>query len=175
MRVPIVRRNHVPAVDSPRAIAAMRMSPASCWSTPSLSSLSHSASNESGSAESRDSTNATNMRLGSKRKPNLSNRHIEGSAGGRSSTLRAGRLVRPLLSDEDVIHHTLLFASSEALRLQVEHGPVATAQLDQLVVGTELDDLAVLQHTDAVRVADRGEAVRDEYRRALARGQQDAI
>src|SRR5712691_7335127 len=148
--------NHVPTADTPRAIAAMRTSPPSCWSTPSLSSLSHNASNESGSAESSDNTSATNMRLGSKRKPSLSNRHIEGNAGGRSSTLRATFLTRPFGSDEDVIHHTLLlFARTEALRLHVEHGPVAPTQFDQLVVAPQLDDFAVLQHTDPVRVSHR--------------------
>src|SRR5712691_12999677 len=171
-RVPIVRRNHVPAVDTPRAIAAMRMSPASCWSTPSLSSLSHSASNESGSAESSERISATNIRLGSKRKPSLSSRHIDGNAGGRSSTLRATLLTRPFGSDEDVIHHALLlFSRAEALRLQVEHGPVTSTQLHQLVVAAQFDNLAVLQHTDPVRVAHRGKAVRDQDRRALPRGQ----
>src|SRR5712691_8542581 len=145
--------NHVPTADTPRAIAAMRTSPPSCWSTPSLSSLSHNASNESGSAESSDNTSATNMRLGSKRKPSLSNRHIEGNAGGKSSTLRATFLTRPFGSDEDVIHHAfLLFARAEALGLQVEHGPVASAEFDELVVRSQLHNFAVLQHTDAVCV-----------------------
>src|SRR5216683_4832467 len=138
-RVPTVRRNHVPAVDNPSAIAAMRMSPASCWRTPSLSNFSHNASSESGSADSSERTSATNMRLGSKWNPSLSSRHIDGSAGGRSSTVRAACLVRPLRSDEDVIHHPLLLlllTHAEALRLQVEHGPVTPAQLHQLVVGT---------------------------------------
>src|SRR5438105_7022565 len=163
----MVRKNQVAAADTPRATAARRMSPASCSSTPSLRNLSQSASSESGNADSNDRTSATNMRLGSKRKPSLSNRHIEDSAGGRSSTLRAPFRARPFCSNEDVIDHAFLFVFASAARaktlgLHVKHGPVSSAELDQLSVRSQLDDFAVLQHADSVGMAHCGKAVRDE-------------
>ena len=79
-------------------------------------------------------------------------------------------------SGEDVIGRPLLvLGRAEALRLQIEHRAVAAALRHQLVVRAELDDAAVLEHADAVGVAHRGEAVRDEDRRAVARGGEDAV
>src|SRR5258708_9220871 len=53
-------------------------------------------------------------------------------------------------------------AVAEARRLQLEHRPVAAAGGHQLVVGAELDHSAVLEHADAVGVAHRREAMRDQ-------------
>src|SRR5208282_468472 len=43
-------------------------------------------------------------------------------------------------SGEGLICSSLLFGKMEALRLQVEHGPIAAAQRHQLVVRSQLDD-----------------------------------
>src|SRR3954454_7157967 len=87
---------------------------------------------------------------------------MERSPGGRSS--------------EAVIDHALfVFRAREALRLQVEHRAVAAAVLHQLVVTPEFDDTTVLEHADAVGVADGGEAVRNKDRRRMAGGGEDAI
>ena len=64
---------------------------------------------------------------------------------------------------------------AEALRLQVEHRPVAAALRHQLVVRAELDDPAVLEDADAIGLADGREAVRDQDGRAVPRGGQDAL
>src|SRR5207248_2678415 len=63
----------------------------------------------------------------------------------------------------------------EALRLQIKHRAVATAFGHELVVRAELDDLAVLEHADAVGVPHRGKAMRDEDGCAAAAGREDAI
>src|SRR6185436_10087593 len=158
-----VRSNHVAAVDTPSAIAAIRTSRASCPSTPSPSSLSHQAINASGNAARSDSTNAATIRPGSFRSPSLHNRHIDDSAGGRSS-------------GEDFINDPLLVLDrGEALGLKVEHRPVASPERHQLLVGSELDHFSMLEHTDAVGVAHRREAVRNENRRAMSRGGEDAV
>src|ERR1700704_4442696 len=63
-------------------------------------------------------------------------------------------------------------AQSRALGLRCLFRPVlieavvAPLCLDQLLVGAVLDDLAVLQYDDVPRLADRGEAVGDDDRRA---------
>src|SRR5579872_5540383 len=130
-RVLTVRRNQVPATEMPSAIAARRTRATSCPSTPWPSSLSQRASSASGNAAAIARTNAQNIRVGSLRYPNLHSRHIDDSAGGRSST---GAAPFGLVSDEDVIGHPFLVFVAEALRLQVEHGAVPTAQRHQLVV-----------------------------------------
>src|SRR5437762_3478145 len=81
-------------------------------------------------------------------------------------------MAEPLPSSEDIEHHLLVGfvdgqAGGESLGLQVEHGAVATAVSHQLVVGAELDDLAVLEHADAVGMPHGGEAVGDEDGGAL--------
>ena len=81
-----------------------------------------------------------------------------GRRGGRSSGTSVERLMDDLLP--------VLVELDEARRLEVEHRAVAAAARHQLVVGAELDDRAVLEHADAVGVAHRREAVRDEDRRA---------
>src|SRR5262245_7824442 len=43
------------------------------------------------------------------------------------------------------------------LGLHAEHRRVRPVEVEQLLVGAVLDDLAVRQHTDPVRVADHGE------------------
>src|SRR5271163_2481446 len=87
---------------------------------------------------------------------------MDDSAGGSGSS-----------SGEGLICSSLLFGKMEALRLQVEHGPIAAAQRHQLVVRSQLDDVAVLQHADTVGMADGGEAMRDQDGGRLpGRGQQ---
>src|SRR5262245_34322736 len=160
-RVLTVRRNQVAAADTPSPIAAARVIPGRCSSTPLPRSMSHSAKRASGSAASCDSTKDTSINRGSWRYPSLHSRHIDDSAGGSGP-----------IASEDVIGRVLL---GEALRLQVEHGAVAAAARHQLVVGAELDDAAVLEHADAVGVADGGEAMRDEDGGALPGGGEQAI
>ena len=69
----------------------------------------------------------------------------------------------------------VLVELDEPRRLEVEHRAVAPAARHQLVVRAELDDGAVLEHADAVGLAHGREAVRDEDRRAAARGVEDAL
>src|SRR5881396_3381314 len=87
---------------------------------------------------------------------------MAGSAGGRSSV-------------EDIEARSRLAVVAEPRRLQLEHGAIAAAGGYQLVVRAELDHLAVLQHADAIGVAHRREAVRDEDRRGVPRGCEDAV
>src|ERR1019366_5053170 len=151
-RVLTVRRNHVAAADTPRPIAAPCTIPGLCASTPLPSSISHKARNASGSAANCDSPNAAAIKRGSWRYPSLHNRHIDDSAGGSGSMARSR-------SGENVIRRALLAVRGvEALRLQIEHRPIAPAMRHQLVVRAELDDPAVLEHADAIGLADGGEA-----------------
>src|SRR5712691_7676628 len=84
-------------------------------------------------------------------------RSASDSAGGSGSIVPGTRS----RSGEDVIRRALLFRNDEALRLHVEHRPVAPAERHQLVVRAELEDPAVLEHADAISMAHRGEAMRD--------------
>lgn len=69
----------------------------------------------------------------------------------------------------------LRLGSHEPGGLQVEHALVAAAQRHQLLVGAKLDHPAVLQHADSIRLADGGEAVRDQDRGAVTCGLKDAV
>src|SRR5580700_11398621 len=152
-RVLTVRRNHVAAVDTPRPIAAPCTRPELCSRTPLPSSISHNARSASGSAASCDSPNAAAIRRGSRRYPSLHNRHIDDSAGGSGSIARSR-------SGENVIRRALLVARDvEALRLQIEHRPIAPGERHELVVRAEFDHPAVLQHADTIGVANRGETM----------------
>src|SRR5436309_11287934 len=165
-RVLTVRSTHVAVVDTARPIAAPITSPRRCSTTPLPSSISHSASSASGSAASCDRTNDTSISRGSWRYPSLHSRHIDDSAGGRGSIAADARL----RSGEDVIRRArLLFRNVEALRLEIEHGPVTSAERHQLVVRAELDDAPVLEDADAIRVAHGRKAMRDEDGRAVSR------
>src|SRR5258708_26419877 len=157
-RVLTVRRNHVAAVDTPNPIAAPSTMPGLCSRTPLPSNISHKASSASGSAASCDSTKATTIKRGSRRYPSLHSRHIDDSAGG------SGSIARSRLG-KDVIRGTQLFVRyDKALRLQIEHRPIAPCEGHQLVMRAELDDSAVLEHADAIGMADCGESVRDQDR-----------
>src|SRR5206468_1488947 len=96
---------------------------------------------------------------------------MDDRAGGNASgTVGRGR------SGEDVIGFSLLvLGGGEALGLKVEHRAVATALGHELVVRAELDDPAVFEHADAVGVADRRKAMRDEDGGAVTTGSQDAV
>src|SRR3954468_16535529 len=95
---------------------------------------------------------------------------MDENAGGRRS--RAW----PTSLREDVIRHALLFLGlAKTLRLKIEHRAVAAMLCHQLVVCPELDDLSVLENTDAVRLANGREAVRNENRRAVPSRGQDAL
>src|SRR5688500_3366397 len=60
------------------------------------------------------------------------------------------------------VEHLLGFLDVEARCLQLEHRLVSPAGRHELVMGAELDDASVLQHADAIRVADGREPVGDE-------------
>src|SRR5262249_36512018 len=79
------------------------------------------------------------------------------------------------MSGAAVIRRPLLVLSGEALRLQVEHRPVAAAASHQLAVRSELDHAAVFEYADAIGMADRREAMRDQDRRAVPRRGKDSI
>src|SRR5437870_5608056 len=160
-RVLTVRRNQVAAADTPSATAAMRTRARSLCRTPSPSSLNQRARSASGSAANSERRNAVRSSPGSWRYPSLNSRHMDERPGGKTSL--AGRTGAPPRSGEDVIGDPfLVLGGGEALRLEVEHRAVAPAQRHQLVVSAELDHPAVLEHADAVGVADRGKAMRDE-------------
>src|SRR5438105_8374585 len=79
-------------------------------------------------------------------------------------------------SGEDVIGCAFFIGwSVKALRLQIEHGAVAPAQIHQLVVGAKLDHSAVFQYADAVRVTHRRKTVRNQDRGAMTRCRQESI
>src|SRR3989441_1078799 len=134
-RVLTVRRNHVAAADTPRPIAAPWTMPGLCSRIPLPSSINHNARSASGNAASCDSTSAATIKRGSWRYPSLHNRHMDDSAGGSGSIVPGGRS----RSGEDVIRRALLLRNDEALRLQIEHRPVAPGERHQLVVRAELD------------------------------------
>src|SRR4029453_2025200 len=143
-RTPVLmrRRTHVAAAETPRPIAAARTSRGLFPRMPRPRNISQRASNASGSAASCDSTNAVSISLGSGRYPSLHSRHIEVIAGGSSSPE-----ARTPRSGEDVIGRFLLtLAGRESLRLQIEHRPVAAAEVHQLVMGSQLDHPPVLEH-----------------------------
>src|SRR3989441_13079484 len=87
---------------------------------------------------------------------------MAGKAGGRSSV-------------KDIESGSGLAVVAKPRRLQLEHRPITAARRHQLVVGAELDHAAVLQHADAVGVAHRREAVRDQDRGSVPRGGEDAV
>src|SRR5262249_34410569 len=120
------------------ATATSRVSPPS---TPSLSSFNHRASNASGRAASSVSAKDHHIRLGSWRKPSLHTRHIDWIGGG-SGSIPPTPLRPPL--DEGNLGPPPLGFRPQPLRLQVEHRAIAATQRHQLVVGTQLDDFAML-------------------------------
>ena len=65
-------------------------------------------------------------------------RHIEDSVGGNGS-------ITGLRGLEDIECRPFLIRRVEALRLQIEHGPVTAFESHQLVVGAELDDAPVFE------------------------------
>src|SRR3954469_21875796 len=134
---------------------------------PLPSSISQSAIKAAGSAASWDSTNAATIKRGSCRYPSLHNRHIDDSAGGSGPGPAAW-------SVEDVIRRARLILG-EALRLQVEHRPISSAQRNQFVVRAEFDDAAAFEDADTIGVPHRREPMRDKDRRALARRSEQAI
>src|SRR5580765_7837556 len=161
-RVLTVRRNQVAVADTPMPTAAIRTRRGRWPSSPSPSSLSQTAISASGSAESSASPNETSISAGSCRYPSLHRRHIDGSAGGSSSSGASG--------EDDILLSFLVLGGVEPLRLQIEHRLVSPAERDQLVVRPELDDAALLEDADAISLAHGREAVRDEDRRAVAGG-----
>src|SRR5229473_8248551 len=154
-RVLTVRRNHVAAVDTPSPIAAPSTMPGLCSRTPLPSNISHNARSASGSAASCDSPNDITIKRGSWRYPSLHNRHIDDNAGGSGAIVSIARS----RSGKDVIRRTLLFRDIEALRLQIEHRPIAPGERHQLVVRAEFDDSAMLKYANTIGMADGGEAV----------------
>src|SRR5579872_4566232 len=77
-------------------------------------------------------------------------------------------------SAEDVIDHALLdifvLTGHEALRLKIEHRAIAATSRHQFVVRAKLDDPTPIDHTDAVGMAHRREAMRYQDRGAVPRG-----
>src|SRR5690349_16929636 len=94
---------------------------------------------------------------------------MEESAGG------SGPIACPRLR-EDVIGHAFLFRwGGEALRLQIEHRPVAPVELHQFVVRAELNHASMFKDADAVRVTDGRKSMRDQDGRAVPRRCQQAV
>src|SRR6516225_1993209 len=129
-RVLTVLRNHVPVGYAPSPMAAASTRRGRCSMTPFPSSMSQSAMNASGSAETCDRTNAHSINFGSWRYPSLHSRHTDDSVGGSS--------------DEGFIRLPfLVFRRGEALRLKIEHRPIAPAFRHQFVVRAQFDDAAL--------------------------------
>src|SRR6266568_396479 len=174
-RVLTVRRNHVAAADRPRPIAAPCTMPGLCSRIPLPSSINHNARRASGSAASCDSRSAATIKRGSWRYPSLHNRHMDDTAGGSGSIVPGVPGARSR-SGEDVIRSTQFFIrDDEALRLQIEHRPVAPGERHELVVCAELDHPAMLEHADTIGMTNRGEAMRDQDGRAMPRRGEQAI
>src|SRR6266436_4969936 len=171
-RVLTVRRNQVATAEAPRPIAAPCTIPGLCWRRPLPSSISHRARSVSGSAASCDSTNATTIKRGSWRYPSLHSRHIEDSAGGSGSIFPVPARFR---SGEDIIGRALLVGDVEALRLQIEHRPIAPAECHEFVMRAKFDDPAMLEHADAISMAHGREAMRNQDGRAMPRCGEQAI
>src|ERR1700722_5854883 len=93
---------------------------------------------------------------------------MDWSAGGRGS--RPGSCL-----GEGIIGGALLVGKMEALGLQIEHGAVATTQRYQLIVCTESDDPALLQHADAVSMANGRKAMGNQDGGAVPGGGQETI
>src|SRR5262245_9641392 len=87
---------------------------------------------------------------------------MEDKAGGKRSV-------------EDIELRFLLTVFAEARRLQIEHRAVTGAGGHQLVVRAELDHFAVLEHADAVGVANGREPMRDQNGGGALRGGENAI
>src|SRR5215831_15507167 len=162
--VDTVASSQVATAETASAAAANRSRSGLFSISPSPSSLNQTASSASGSAATRARTKDTPISAGSYRNPSRQSRHIEASAGGsRSGSAAAG-------SGEDIEGHLFLALlrrpGGESPRLQREHRPVPAAQPHQLVVAARLDHGSVLHDHDPVDMADRGEPVRDQDRRA---------
>src|SRR5215472_9616899 len=168
-RVLTVRRNQVAAAETPRPMAAPCTIAGRCSRAPLPSSISHNARSASGSAASCETTKAASIKRGSCRYPSLHNRQIEERAGG------SGSMLRPR-SGEDVISDALLsLGNIESLCLQIEHRAIPTTERHQFVVRAEFNCAAMLQHADAIGVANCGKAMRDKDRSAAPRGREQAI
>src|SRR4029077_11370356 len=174
-RVLTVRRNHVAAADTPRPIAAPCNMRGRCSRRPLPRSISHSARSASGSAASCDSTSNVTIKRGLWRYPSLHNRHIEDNAGGSGSIVPDVPGARSRSGEDIICLALLLFWDVEPLRLQIEHGPIATGERHQLVVRAELNDPAVFEHADTIGMADCGETMRDQDGRAVPRRREQAI
>src|SRR5881628_419046 len=162
-RVLTVLRNQVAVTDRLRPKTAITSRRRSAWTTPSPRSFSHSAKRASGSAASCDNANEATSIPGSWRYPSFSARHIEESAGGRRS-------------GEEIVSGSLFVrGGAEPFGLQVEHRAIAPALRHQLVVGAQLDNPAVLEHTDAVGVTHSRKPMRDQDRRRPTGGREDAV
>src|SRR5579871_140673 len=170
-RVLKVRKNQVAAVDPPSATAAVPTSTRLPPRMPSLRSLNHKASSASGSAAARARKNEARIMPGSWRYPNLHSRHIEDNAGGSSSCAAT----RGGLGEEIIGLALLIFSGGEAVRLQIKHGAVTPPFGHQLLMGAELNHLALFQHADSVRMPHRGKSVGDENGGTVTAGSQDAV
>src|SRR6267142_1967189 len=99
---------------------------------------------------------------------------MDENAGGNSSPWRREALASG--SGEDVINWFFLaFGSCEAFGLELEHGVITAALRHEFVVCAQLDDPAMFEHADAVGVSHSGKAVRDQNRRAMTRGGENAL
>src|SRR5437899_2740381 len=87
---------------------------------------------------------------------------MEDIAGGRSLV-------------EDIKARSFLYIAFKSGGLQLEHGSVAAAGCHQLLVSAQFSNPAVLEHADAVGMAHRREAVRDQNRGGVTRGGEDTI
>src|SRR6185437_12313949 len=98
---------------------------------------------------------------------------MDWSAGGRGSSV--GSVLAEGVIKKASGGHALLLGKMEALGLQIKHGTVAAPQSHQLIVRAQLHHPALLQHANAVGMADGGKAMRDEDSGAVPRCRQEAI
>src|SRR5437899_7869421 len=68
-----------------------------------------------------------------------------------------------------------LLARGLGLALPVPHARIEAPPRQQLVMGTALDDGALIEHDDLIRTDDGGETVRDDERRAVLRDSIEGI
>src|SRR5690606_3288644 len=161
---------------SPKVATSTRVRSPS--TTPSARSMNHTASSASGSAASSVIVTEATSSHGSARWPSRMSRHIDDSAGGRSSGTGCVAKTLSVESEDIELHLLVLGVDRQSLReargLELEHVAVAAARRHQLVVGPQLHDVPVVDHADPVGAPDRGEAVRDQDGGARAGGVEDA-
>src|SRR5215471_4757503 len=98
---------------------------------------------------------------------------MDDSTGGRGSIALAWLRCGPL--GEGFVGCALLISFPKPLGLEIKHSSVAAAQRHQFVVCAEFDYAPMLQNTNAIRITNHGEPMRDQDSRRLPSGCEQAL